>query len=181
MIGQTVDLQDKTFEIFLLEDEIEEAVSRLADQINRDYKGKSLVVIGVLDGAFMVLSDLLKQLKVSVSLELIKLKSYEGELSSGAIRKIIGVSAELKGKHVLVVEDIIDTGKTLEYILELLDGYHPASVKVATLLLKQEVFQNKFPIDYHGIVIPNKFVVGYGMDYNGLGRQLKDIYAAVES
>lgn len=180
MTGTTVVLHDKTFEIFLVENEIRQAIEKMADQINQDYKGNELVVVGVLDGAFMVLSDLLKLLKIPVSLELVKLKSYEGEVSSGTIRKLMGLNSKLDHMHVLVVEDIIDTGKTLQYVLKLLQEHEPASVKVATLLLKEEVFQNKFPIHYRGMSIPNKFVVGYGMDYDRLGRQLKDIYAIKE-
>lgn len=176
----TVVLKDKIFEIFLMENEISQAIGKLADRINQDYEGRQLVIVGVLDGAFMVLSDLLKKLTVPVSLELVKLKSYEGLEGSGTIQKILGLTSKLANTDVLVVEDIIDTGKTLEYLLELLQEHAPASVKVATLLLKKEVFQNKFPIHYHGITIPNKFVVGYGMDYDGQGRQLKDIYAIKE-
>ncbi len=177
---QTIVLEDKTFDLFLESKEIKEGVKRIAGQINADYDGREVLILGVLDGAFMVLSDLLKRLDLKVSLELVKLKSYEGERSSGTIRKLTGLTSSLKDCEVVIVEDIIDTGFTLEYLIKLVNDQEPRSVKIATLLLKEEVFGDRFPIDYVGFSIPNKFVVGYGMDYNGQGRQLKHIYAVKE-
>lgn len=177
MTGEEVLIHKETFSRFLSSSEISQAVSTMADQINHDYRGKKIVVIGVLDGAFMVLADLLRHLNVSLSLELIKLKSYSGQRSSGQVQELIGLTSSLKDKYVVIVEDIIDTGRTLQYLLKLLEEQKPATIRVATLLLKKDIFQNKFPIEYIGIPIPDKFVVGYGMDYDGLGRELKDIYA----
>lgn len=176
----SVVLHDKEFELMISKTEIKESIKSIAEEINADYEGKELCVVGVLDGAFMVLSSLLKRLSLNVSLELVKLKSYEGEASTGHVKKLLGLTSSLADKHVLVVEDIIDTGHTLEFILDLVQSHEPASVEVATLLIKPEVFQDKLPVRYQGIAIPNKFVVGFGMDYDGQGRQLPDIYAAKE-
>lgn len=181
MKDQSVFLHEKEFEMFLKRKEIKGAINRLSEKINHDYKDRELVIIGVLDGAFMFLADLLKKLDLKVSLELVKVKSYEGEQNVGKIKKLIGLTYGLANQSILIVEDIIDTGNTLSYLLELIEEQNPASVKVATLLLKKEVFKDRFPIHYYGIAIPNRFVVGYGMDYDGHGRQLKHIYASKES
>ncbi|MEQ8580925.1 MAG: hypoxanthine phosphoribosyltransferase [Marinoscillum sp.] len=180
MTEEKIALHGKSFELFLSEKEIADAVGGLAEKINRDFHGKEMVILGVLDGAFMLLGDLLKQLDVSLTLELVKLKSYEGVETTGVVKSLIGLSDELKGKHVVVVEDIIDTGITLSYLLGLLEEKKPASVSLTTLLIKKEVFNDKFPVHYYGIAIPNRFVVGYGMDYDGHGRQLSQIYAAID-
>ncbi len=174
----TIVLHGKEFDLMIPRQEIKESIKSIAEQINEDYHGKELCVVGVLDGAFMVLSALLKKLNINVSLELVKLKSYEGQSSTGHVRKLLGLTTSLEGKHVLVVEDIIDTGHTLGYILDLVNAHNPESVETATLLIKPEVFKDKFPVRYQGISIPNKFVVGFGMDYDGQGRQLPDIYVA---
>ena len=180
MTEEKIALHGKSFELFLSEKEIAAAVGGLAEKINRDFHGKEVVILGVLDGAFMLLGDLLKRLDVSLTLELVKLKSYEGVETTGVVKSLIGLSDELKGKHVVVVEDIIDTGITLSYLLGLLEEKKPASVSLTTLLIKKEVFNDKFPVHYYGIAIPNRFVVGYGMDYDGHGRQLSQIYAAID-
>ena len=175
-----VTIHDKEFELFLERKDIKLAVAQMADEINRDYENQELVVLGVLDGAFMVLADLMKRLNLRVSLELVKLKSYDGTQSSGKVHKLLGLNSSLKDCHVLIVEDIIDSGRTLEHCLALVNSQHPKSVKTATLLIKEEVFKNRFPIHYTGISIPSRFVVGYGMDYDGQGRQLRHIYAEKE-
>lgn len=177
---EEVVLHDKRFQLFIEKKAIKEAVKHIAMQINTDFQGKEIVVLGVLDGAFMVLADLLKKLELNVSLELVKLKSYEGQSTTGEVRKLMGLTASLEGKDVIIVEDIIDSGLTLSYVLDLLAAQRPASVSVATLLLKPDVFRNRFDIRYIGISIPDRFVVGYGMDYDGQGRQLPDIYALIQ-
>lgn len=176
----SVILHDKEFELMIPKTEIKTVIKYMAEQINADYADRELVVVGVLDGVFMVLAALMKKITVNVSLELVKLKSYEGQSSTGNVKKLLGLTYSLEGKHVLVVEDIIDTGNTLKYILELVQSHKPASVETATLLIKPDVFKDKFPVRYRGMAIPNKFVVGFGMDYDGQGRQLPDIYAAKE-
>lgn len=173
-------IYNKEFEQYLSRTEIAQAIHELAAKINDEYANKPLVIVGVLDGAFMFLSDLMKELTINVSLEMVKLKSYEGESTTGHVRRLLGLSRSLKGKHVMLVEDIIDTGLTLGHLMDLLESENPASVTVTTLLLKEDVFKSKYPIDHFGFSIPNKFVVGYGMDYDGLGRQYPDIYAAID-
>lgn len=177
---EEVMLHGKRFELFLDEKVIAGAVASMATAINRDFQGRQVVLLGVLDGAFMVLSDLIKKLEISVTMEFVKLKSYEGESSTGEVKSLIGLNDGLRDKHVLVVEDIIDTGVTLGHLLNELRAHGPASVSLATLLIKKQVFQNKFPVEYFGRDIPNRFVVGYGMDYDGQGRQYPRIYAAVD-
>ncbi|MEQ8474219.1 MAG: hypoxanthine phosphoribosyltransferase [Marinoscillum sp.] len=175
-----ITLNDRTFELMIPKAVIKQSVKDMAKKINDDFNGREIVVVGVLDGVFMILADLLKRLTLNLSVELIKLKSYEGMSSTGSIKKLLGLTQSLKDRHILLVEDIVDTGITLKYVLELIHSHQPASVSIATLLLKNDVFQDKFPIQYHGIAIPNKFVVGYGMDYDGQGRQLPDIYSATD-
>ncbi|MEO9474256.1 MAG: hypoxanthine phosphoribosyltransferase [Cyclobacteriaceae bacterium] len=176
----SITIWDKTFEPYISSLQIEKVINRLTDEINRDYAGQEVVLIGVLDGVILFFSDLTRRLKFDVTIELIKLKSYDGTSSTGTVKELIGFNQNLKGKKILIVEDIIDTGKTLEHLLKMLEKKSPASIEVVTLLLKPEVFGEKFPIKYVGKKIENKFVVGFGMDYDGKGRQLPDIYAASE-
>ncbi|MEP0366828.1 MAG: hypoxanthine phosphoribosyltransferase [Cyclobacteriaceae bacterium] len=176
----SITIWDKTFEPYFSRLQIENAVNRLADEINRDYAGQEVVLIGVLDGVVLFFSDLTRRLKFDVTIELIKLKSYHGTSSTGTIKELIGFSQNLEGKKILIAEDIIDTGQTLQHLFKMLEKKSPASIEVVTLLLKPEVFGEKFPIKYVGKKIENKFVVGFGMDYDGKGRQLPDIYAASE-
>ncbi|MFY0608102.1 MAG: hypoxanthine phosphoribosyltransferase [Cyclobacteriaceae bacterium] len=180
MTEQFIKLHDKEFELFLSGEEIGQAIAKLAEQLNKDYLDKEVVIIGVLDGVFMLLGDLLKKLHFNISVELIKLKSYADMKSSGQINELIGLTQKLTNKEVLLVEDIIDTGLTVSHAQELIRAQRPTSLKILTLLIKKEVFKDRFPIDYYGIDIPNRFVVGYGMDHNGLGRQLGSIYVVKE-
>lgn len=174
---QQVIIHGKVFELFLEKKDIKKAIKEMAGKINDHYGDQSITVIGVLDGVFMVLADLLKRLKMPVSLELVKLKSYQGMQSSGSVSKLLGLTSGLKDHHVLIVEDIIDTGETLGYLLQELRKEQAASIQIASLLLKPSVFKNRFPLEYVGLEIPERFVVGYGMDYDGEGRQLPHVYA----
>lgn len=170
----------KEFEPFIGASDIDAALARVAASLNHDFAGHEVIMLGVLDGAFMVMSDLVKKLDLKLYVDFIKFKSYHGQQSTGSVRELLGVSQPLGGKHIVVVEDIVDTGNTLSHLLELLASYQPASVSVAALLIKEEIFQGKFPVKYKGISIANRFVVGYGMDYDGLGRELPEIYAIKE-
>lgn len=175
-----ITIQDKQFEIFISQKEIQDTVNELSIAINNSYSGKQVVIIGILDGAILFLSDLIRKLNFDVTIELIKLKSYVGTKSLGTISELIGITQQLEGKHVLIAEDIVDTGNTISHLLATLRDHHKvASVEIATLLLKEDVFGEKFAIKYVGKKIADKFVVGYGMDFNGQGRQLPDIYVAV--
>ena len=177
----TIMLHGQGFVSWIKHEQIEELIANIARQINEDYRGKSPVIIGVLDGVIMVMAALTQKLEFNLTIELVKLKSYEGQKSTGKITTLMPLAAVIKGKDVIVVEDIVDTGQTLSYLLKELDKEQPKSVEVATLLLKEEVFQGKFPIKYVGKKIANKFVVGFGMDFDGLGRQLPDIYVPADS
>ncbi|MBI3133802.1 MAG: hypoxanthine phosphoribosyltransferase [Bacteroidetes bacterium] len=172
----TIQLHDKKFVPYISEKEIDEAIASIAERINRDFEGKKPVFMGVLNGSFMFVSDLMKKITIDCELSFVKLASYHGTESTGMVNALIGLNDELTDRHVVILEDIVDTGKTLEYLLEILKTHDTASLSVVTLLLKPDVFKKKYPLQYVGKNIPNKFVVGYGLDYNELGRNLREIY-----
>ncbi len=169
-------VHDKNFDVYLSEFEIQQRIKEMADAINKDYKGKKVYFIAILNGSFMFAADMFKCLTVESEICFIKLVSYKGLKSSGDVATTIGLDEDLHQKHVIILEDIIDTGKTMHYFLPKLFHQQPASLKIAALLHKAEMTQYDMPIDYTGFVIPNKFVVGYGLDYDGLGRNYRDIY-----
>ncbi|CAD5246846.1 MULTISPECIES: hypoxanthine phosphoribosyltransferase [unclassified Imperialibacter] len=169
-------INNKEFEHYIDRSQISNRLNELAEQIDTDYTGKSVVMLAVLNGAFIFAGDLIRLLKVDAEVSFVKLKSYRGLASSGEVQTLIGLMHELKDREVLIVEDIIDTGRTMSKLLEMVWEQSPASVKVCTLLVKPDVFKSKYPLDYVGFSIPDKFVVGYGLDYDELGRQLPDIY-----
>lgn len=174
-----VQLHDKTFSPFISENEIDDIVSGMAELINEDYVNKRPVILGVLNGSFMFISDLMKKLTIDCELSFIKLSSYSGTQSQGIVDEVIGLSTILKERDVIVLEDIIDTGNTVSKLFEILKNEPTKSLTIGTLLLKPDVFKNKFPVDYVGKEIPNFFVVGYGLDYDELGRNLPEIYQLV--
>lgn len=173
-----VQLNDKIFEILFTQSEIEKRIIELAAQINIDYQNKLPFFIGVLNGSFMFLSDLMKEISLDCRIEFIKVSSYKGGTkSTGEVLDVMGLNVDLKDRDVIIVEDIVDTGKTLTYLLSSIKAQLPSSLKVVTLLLKPDALETKVPeIEYVGFKIRNDFVVGYGMDYNHIGRNLKDIY-----
>ncbi|HOZ69077.1 MAG TPA: hypoxanthine phosphoribosyltransferase [Chitinophagaceae bacterium] len=174
-----IKVHDKTFDIYLSAETIQQRVKELADQINTDYAGKRPLFIAILNGSFMFAADLFKNLTIEAEICFIKLASYKGMKSSGNVVTSIGLEDDLFGKEVIIVEDIVDTGKTLHNFLPKLGHQQPKSLRIATLLHKSDA--TVFPLhpDYVGFVIPDKFVVGYGLDYDGLGRNLKEIYQVV--
>jgi hypoxanthine phosphoribosyltransferase len=174
-----IKVHDKSFETYLSEDTIQERIKELAALINKEYDGKKLFFIAILNGSFMFASDLFKQLTIEAELCFIKLVSYKGLKSSGNVVTSIGLEEDLFGKDVMIVEDIVDTGKTLHNFLPKLIHQQPKSMKIITLLHKSEATVFPLKLDYVGFEIPNKFVVGYGLDYDGLGRNLKEIYQLV--
>jgi hypoxanthine phosphoribosyltransferase len=174
-----IKVHDKEFVPYLTSKEIEEQVARVAAEINRDYKDKKPLFIAILNGAFIFAADLFKQIDIEAEIAFIKLASYKGVKSSGKVITAIGLDADLYGRDVIIVEDIVDTGKTLSQFLPQLDHHHPASLKIAALLHKPEAMIHPIKIDYLGFTIPNKFVLGYGLDYDGLGRNIKEIYQLV--
>ena len=173
---QTVRLGDRTFERYISEPQILEAIQQLARRINADYQGRQPLLLPILNGSFMFASDLMKNLCIDCTLSFIKASSYSGTASTGKVTELIGLQESISGMDVLVIEDIVDTGHTLSRILPELSRKQPASLKVATLLHKPAAAQVDIRPDYVALEIPNDFIVGFGLDYNGLGRNLRDIY-----
>lgn len=174
-----IKVHDKSFETYLSESTIQERIKQLANSINTDYAGKRPLFIAILNGSFMFAADLFKHVNIDAELCFIKLASYKGLKSSGNVVTSIGLEDDLFGKDVVIVEDIVDTGKTLHNFLPKLLHQQPNSLKIASLLHKSEATEYPLTIDYVGFEIPNKFVVGYGLDYDGLGRNLKEIYQLI--
>ena len=172
----SIKVLDKEFVPYLVEKEIQEKIAALAVQLNKDYAGKRPIFLSILNGSFLFTADLFKQITIEAEVCFIKLASYKGMSSSGNIITAIGLEANVSGRDIIILEDIIDTGKTLHHYLPQLISSSPASVKVAVLLNKKEALQFPVQVDYSCFEIPNKFVVGYGLDYDGLGRNSKDIY-----
>ena len=173
-------VHDKNFEPYLTAEDVQDAVKRLAAELNKDYEGKRPLFVAVLNGAFMFASDLFKHVNIEAEISFIKLASYKGTKSTGRVLTAIGLDADLFQRHVIIVEDIVDTGKTLSEFMPQLTHQHPASIKICALLHKPEATVNPLTIDYLGFSIPNKFVVGYGLDYDGLGRNIPEIYKLAE-
>ena len=172
-------VHDKEFIPYLSALEIEEQVARVAEEINKDYEGKKPLFIAILNGAFIFASDLFKKINVQAEICFIKLASYKGVKSTGKVITAIGLDAEIYNRDVVIIEDIVDTGKTLSQFLPQLQHQHPASLKIAALLHKPSATIHSINIDYLGFTIPDKFVLGYGLDYDGLGRNIKEIYQLV--
>jgi len=177
-----IKVEDREFEIFLESDTISKRIRLLGIQINVDYEGKCPLFIGVLNGSFLFMADLIKEIDVPCEVAFMRVASYEGISSSGKVKELIGLPDDIEGRDIIIVEDIVDTGLTLTHIIKTIKEKKPASLKVSSLLLKPAALQYKIEeLDYIGFEIPNEFVVGYGLDYNGLGRNLTDIYRATES
>jgi hypoxanthine phosphoribosyltransferase len=172
----TIQVLDKTFEPYLKEEAIQEKITALAAALNKDYAGKRPLFLSILNGSFLFTADLFKQITIEAEVSFIKLASYKGTSSTGNVITAIGLDMNVKDRHIIILEDIIDTGKTLHHYLPQLESMQPASVKIAVLLNKKEALQYPVQVDYSCFDIPNKFVVGYGLDYDGLGRNSKDIY-----
>ena len=175
-----IKVRDKEFAIYLTAEEIDKAVEKVATAINNDLKGKVPLFLVVLNGAFMFASDLLKKIDLENNISFVKLSSYTGTRSSQVVRELIGLNEVVKGRSVVILEDIIDTGLTMKRMLEILHQQEAADVKIATLVFKPGAFSGDYPIDYVGLDIPNDFILGYGLDYDGYGRNLPDIYKIIE-
>lgn len=171
-----VQLHDKVFEPFISAQELEQAIDRLAAELNVKYAGQRPLFIGVLNGSYFFASELVKRITVECEITFVKVASYHGTSSSGTVTDLIGFNERIEGRHVVVVEDIVDTGNTIVHILDLLRDRHPASVRVATLLFKPDAYKHQVPIDHVALSIPNVFVVGMGLDHDGLGRNLRGIH-----
>lgn len=177
---ESITIHDRKFRLYIPSEKIEKAVERLAAKLNHDLMKKEVVFLAVLNGAFMFAADLYKHIQFSSRISFVKLASYQGVESTGQVNQLIGIQEVLKDKCVVVLEDIIDSGNTLEELIRVLKEYHPAEIKVASLLFKPDAFEYTRKIEYVGFKIPNDFVVGYGLDYDGFGRNLKDIYTVVD-
>ena len=175
----TIQIKDKKFSLTIPETEILAAVRKVAEAINHDIADKNPLFICVLNGAFMFASDLMKNVNIPCEITFIKLSSYEGLYTTGAVKEIIGLNESDVGRNVVVVEDIVDTGITMERILSSLRAKGANEIRVATFLQKPDALQRDIQIDYIAMKIPNDFIVGYGLDYDGYGRNLKDIYTLV--
>jgi hypoxanthine phosphoribosyltransferase len=175
-----IEIDEKNFELMLELDQIEKRIRLLGIQINVDFENRIPVFIGVLNGSFIFLADLMKEINIASELTFVKVSSYIGTKSSSEIKEDLGINMSLKNRDVILVEDIIDSGNTLRYLLDMVYKENPASVNVCTLLMKPKSLKTKFDeISYVGFEIPDDFVVGFGLDYNGLGRNLNDIYRAI--
>ena len=181
MDSNIVQVHDRFFEPFITEEAIQREVTRIAFEMNRDLASKDPIFLGILNGAFMFASDLYKQLDFPCQITFLKLASYSGTQSTGSVKQLIGINRELKERVVVVLEDIVDTGVTLETIIRQLSGFEPAEIKVATFLHKPEATVKEVKLDYVGMQIPNNFILGYGLDYEGYGRNFRDIYQLVDT
>jgi hypoxanthine phosphoribosyltransferase len=177
-----IELHGKKFRVSISEQEINKAVQAVAAKINADHKaaGGVPLFLSVLNGSFMFAANLMKYIAFPCEISFVKLASYHGEVSSGKVTELIGISNALVDRDIIVIEDIVDTGNTYESLIATILRHNPHSVKIATMLLKPDVYKKTLPIDYVAMKIPNEFIVGYGLDYNGLGRNLPDIYTIME-
>ncbi|TMM58154.1 adenylate kinase [Maribacter algarum] len=171
-----IKLQDKYFKPFLSQAEIQIAVEDLARKISADHKNETPIFIGVLNGAFMFVADFLKAYEYPCEVSFVKLSSYQGLTSTGIVETLLDPPENIEGRTVIILEDIIDTGRTLKELVHLFSNTNVKEFKIATLFYKSEIYNGEYSIDYVGIEIPNKFIVGYGLDYNELGRNLKEVY-----
>ena len=176
-----IELLDKKFELLITSGHIQNAISEIADRMNNDLKGKDIIFISILNGAFMFTADLCKKLNLNCQISFVKIASYKGTSTTGKVNKLIGINEDLRNKTVIILEDIVDTGITIENIVNQLYEYEPNEIKIATLFFKSESYQKNIKIDYIGIKIPDKFIVGYGLDYEGYGRNLEDVYTIINS
>lgn len=174
-----VRLHDIDFELFIPEAQVNEAVQRLAGELRAKYADKRPLFIGVLNGAFFFAAELLKRLDIACEITFVKVASYHGTSTTGKVSDLIGLNERIEGRHVVVLEDIVDTGNTVRHILDSLADHHPASVSVAALLFKPEAYKQDIPIEHVALRIPNAFVVGSGLDHDGLGRNLPGIYRII--
>ncbi len=173
-------LHDKTFEKAIPHEQIVEAIEALAVRLNSDYTDKTPILVGVLNGSFMFMAELVKRLDFPCEVSFVKVASYCGTCSTGAVEELIGLGCDVEGRHIVVVEDIVETGRSIEFIINALADRQPASVEVAALFFKPEIYGGDKEVKYHALPIANDFIVGFGLDYNGLGRNLRDIYKVKE-
>ncbi len=176
---KTIQIKDKQFSISIQEENIQKEVIRVANEINRDLKDTHPLFLCVLNGAFMFTADLMKHITIPCQISFIKLSSYQGTASTGKITEVIGLTEDIERRTIVIVEDIVDTGCTMDRLLRTLKTHHPKDIHIATLLLKPDKIEVDLDIDYVAMKIPNDFIVGYGLDYDGFGRNYPDIYTVI--
>ena len=174
-----VTVLDKTFEVSIPEAEIKERVKAVAQQLSHDMEGKNPLFLAVLNGAFMFAADLMREMTIPCEISFVKLASYQGTMSTGKIKEVLGINEDLTGRTVIILEDIVETGLTIRQMIESLGTRNPASIHVCTLLFKPDRLKENVPIEYVAFRIPNEFVLGYGLDYDQQARGLRDIYTLV--
>ncbi len=177
---QKVKVHDLYFEKYIDGEKILARVQEMGNHLNGNFSDKKPIFLGILNGCFMFMSDIVRACDFECEMSFVKISSYLGTKSTNKINTLIGLNESLKGRHVIIAEDIIDSGKTIYHLIDTLNEMGVASITIVTLLLKPDAVQFKFPIDLVGFEIPNDFVIGYGLDYDGLGRNLKDIYSLVK-
>ncbi len=178
---EIVTLHDKKFKIMIPAARIDAVVTAVAQRLNADYGNKQTpLFLGILNGAFVFMSDLLRKIEFNSELSFVKLASYNGTGSTGVVQNLIGLTNDIEGRDVIIVEDIVDTGESIEHLLKELEPRHPASIEICTLFFKPAAYRKQIPIKYRAMEIGNEFIVGYGLDYDQLGRGLKDIYVLTE-
>ena len=175
-----VQIKDKRFKTFISEDEIQQRVKAVADRINHDMEGKKPLLLAVLNGSFVFAADLMRSVSIPCEISFVRMSSYSGTQSTGKVKELLGLKEDIEGRTVVVVEDIIDSGLTMKELLETLKAKHPAELHVASLLVKPNNLKVDLDISYRCFDIPNDFIVGYGLDYDGEGRNLRDIYVVQE-
>ena len=175
-----VKVKDKTFRTFIPEEEIQRRVKAVAERLNTDMAGKNPLFLAVLNGSFIFAADLMRNITSPCEISFVKLASYEGTTSTGKVKEVVGINESLKDRHVVIVEDIVDTGFTMKHMLETPGTREPASLHICTLLVKPGKLQVDLNIEYAAMEIPNDFILGYGLDYDQQGRNLRDIYTLVE-
>lgn len=173
-------IHDREFVKSISREEIDKEIKRVAAQINHDYAGKRPLFLGVLNGSFMFVADLMKNIELECEISFVKLSSYQGTETTGQVREVIGLSESLEGRDVIILEDIVDTGHTMHKMMQSLKNSNPASVEIASLFVKPARMQVPVDVKYALFTIPDRFIVGYGLDYDGLGRNLPDVYDVVE-
>ncbi len=177
---KTITLKDKTFGISIPENELLTAIEKVAEKMRKDLEGKNPIFLVVLNGAFMFAADLMKRVEIPAQMSFIKLSSYNGTNSTGSVNEIIGLNEDVKGRTVVIVEDIVDSGLTMSKMVEILKNKGVSELKIATLFFKPDALKYPLNLDYVVMPIPNDFIVGYGLDYDGYGRNLRDIYTLIK-
>ena len=175
-----VKIKDKTFQTSIPEAEIKQRVKELAIKISNDMKGKNPLLLGVLNGSFIFAADLMREMTIPCEISFVKLASYQGITSTGKVHEVLGINEDLTGRTIIIIEDIVDTGRTMKQMIESLGTRNPAAVHICALFLKPDKLQEPIDVDYACFSIPNDFIVGYGLDYDQQGRNLKEIYTLVE-